>query len=74
MSIVEELAVDQLKTAHDVYVTTAQILSQRIQFFAEEFESITAIVNFHKDMAKKLRVKIEEMEPKKDEDGEKPKE
>ena len=67
--LLETLTVDQLKKTHDFYITVAQILSQRIQFYAEEFTAVTELINFNKDMAKKLAEIIESLEAKKEENG-----
>lgn len=68
----KEVSLDQLKKIHDLYVITVQILTQKCQFFAEEFQSVTELIEFHKSMAKANREKIEELEPPKKEakDGE----
>jgi hypothetical protein len=63
-------SIDQLKKFHDFYVTSAQILSQRIQFYVEEFDTVKELVEFHKNMALKIREDIEKLEPKKEENGE----
>lgn len=70
MSEISEI--DQLKKAHDLYVTTVQILTQRVQFYAEEFDAVKQLVEFHKALAKDLNEKIKALEPKEEPvDGEK---
>lgn len=64
MSEISEI--DQLKKAHDLYVTTVQILTQRVQFYAEEFEGVKRLIEFHTAVAKDLKEKIEALEPKED--------
>ena len=56
--------INELKKAHDYYITVAMILSSRVQFYAEEFQGVTEIIEFNKKMAQDLKVKIEELEPK----------
>jgi hypothetical protein len=62
----QDMNLEQLKLAHDYYVTTLQILSQRCQFYAEEFEAVGNLVKFHKGMLEQLKQKIEALEPKKE--------
>jgi hypothetical protein len=63
------LSIEELKKSHDFYVITVQILSQRIQFFAEEFDAIKSLIQFHQAMIKALAKKIDALEPKEPKDG-----
>ena len=67
----ESTELERLKKAHDLYVTTFQILTHRVQFYAEEFDGVKELIDFHKRMAHDLRSKIEALEPKEETDGEK---
>lgn len=62
----QKTELEQLKLAHDYYVTALQILTQRTQFYAEEFEAVGNLVKFFQTMAKELKSKIEAIEPKKE--------
>lgn len=62
----EQSEIQKLKEAHDYYVTTVEILSQRIQFYAEEFDAVKNMIAFFKQMAMDLRLKIQSMEPTKE--------
>jgi hypothetical protein len=55
---------NELKKIHDLYATTHHILCTRIQFYAEEFEGVKALLDFYKKLTEDLKLKIEELEPK----------
>jgi len=52
-----------LKLAHDKHATIVHLLSTRVQFFFEEFQSIQEMVAFYGALRDQLRAKIEEIEP-----------
>lgn len=56
--------INDLKKAHDYYVTVVMILSSRVQFYSEEFQSVTELIEFNKKMAQDLKAKIEDLETK----------
>lgn len=64
VELVEAMSLVQLKKVHDFYVTQHQILSQRVQFYAEEFDGVKELIDFNRDMAIKLKAIIEAKEPK----------
>lgn len=58
--------INNLKSVHDIYCTTVQILEQRVKFFVEEFEAVDKMVKFYKLQIEELRKQIEQLEPKKE--------
>lgn len=62
----------QKKAAHDYIATAVQILTTRVQFYAEEFEGIHQTVSFLKNMLAQIRTDIEKIEPPKAKDPAKP--
>ena len=65
------IELNDLKKAHDLYATTHHILHTRIQFYAEEFDGVKALLDFYKKLTDDLKLKISELEP---ENKEEPKE
>lgn len=55
-----EPSIDQLKSVHDLYATTVQILTQRVQFYAEEFDGVNKLIQFYLEQMKELKAKIGE--------------
>lgn len=60
----EGLEVEKLKIAHDHCINAHQIITQRTQFYSEEFDAVKGCTEFLKEMASKLRAQIEALEPK----------
>jgi len=56
--------IDTLKKTHDYYITMAQILSQRVQFYAEEFDGVKELISFCKIIAETVKKSIDALEPK----------
>lgn len=56
--------IDKLKVAHDHCLNAHQIITQRTQFYTEEFDAVKGCADFLKEMATKLRGQIESLEPK----------
>lgn len=56
-----------LKIAHDNHATVCHILKTK-PFFHEEFEGIQGLIAFYSELARHLKVKIEEIEPPKKEE------
>jgi hypothetical protein len=59
--------IEKLKIAHDHCVNAHQIITQRTQFYSEEFDAVKGCAEFLKEMALKLRGQIEALVPKEDE-------
>lgn len=58
---------DNLKKVHDFYATTIQILTQRVQFYAEEFDAVKAMLEFYHLQLLEIKKQIAELEPKSEE-------
>ena len=61
------ISLEQMKRVHDHYVMTLQILTQKCQFFHEEFQAVNDLITFYRAMVKAQRENIEALEPKKEE-------
>ena len=58
----DQNSIEALKKAHDHYVNAHQIITQRTQFYAEEFEAVQGCTAFLKRMAISLKEQIEKLE------------
>jgi len=56
------MQIDELKKLHDYHATVCQILTQRVQFYVEEFEGVQNLVQFYSKMCAELKIKIEAAE------------
>lgn len=65
--MIEGIEIEKLKVAHDHCVNAHQIITQRTQFYSEEFDAVKGCAEFLKEMALKLRGQIEALEPKEEE-------
>jgi hypothetical protein len=65
--VAKTISLESMKRVHDYYVMTLQILTQKCQFFHEEFQGANDLVAFYKAMIKAQRENIEALEPKKEE-------
>lgn len=66
----EQSEIQKLKEAHDYCVTVVELLTNRFNFYHGEFEGVNNMVKFFKQMALDLRKKIEDLEPKGEQNGE----
>ncbi len=62
----------QKKAAHDYIATAIQVLTTRVQFYAEEFEGMHQTISFLKNMRQQIQDDIEKIEPPKPKDPSKP--
>ena len=53
----------QKKAAHDYIATAVQVLTTRVQFYAEEFEGIHQTVHFLRNFRDQIKKEIEVIEP-----------
>lgn len=56
------MQIDELKKLHDYHATVIQIITQRVQFYVEEFQGVSELVEFYKKMCIELKSKIEALE------------
>lgn len=62
----------QQKAAHDYIATAVQILTTRVQYYAEEFEGTHQTIQFLRNMLAQIKADIEKIEPPKPQDQSKP--
>lgn len=55
---------DTLKSSHDYFASAVQVLSTRVQFYAEEFQGVANTINFLAALRDKVKADIEKIEPK----------
>lgn len=56
-------ALAQKKAAHDYVATAVQVLTTRVQFYAEEFEGIHQSIQFLRNFRDQIKREIEVIEP-----------
>lgn len=61
----QEELLRQKKAAHDYVATAVQVLTTRVQFYAEEFEGIHQTVQFLRNFRDQIKKEIEVIEPPK---------
>lgn len=54
---------DSLKSSYDYFASAVQVLSTRVQFYAEEFQGVANTINFLSTLRDQVKTKIEEIEP-----------
>ena len=60
---------DALKRAHDHYATAIQILTQRVQYYHEEFQAVQNMVAFFEHLKEQTLQAVYKIEPPKKEDS-----
>jgi hypothetical protein len=58
---------ESLKKAHYYFATAVQILSQRVSFYAEEFQEAQNTIHFLTVLRDDAKKKVDEIEPPKEE-------
>jgi len=66
-TVSQEEILKQKKSAHDYIATAVQVLTTRVQFYAEEFEGMHMTIQFLRNMRDQIRKDIELIEPPKEE-------
>lgn len=64
----EDNQLEQLKKAHTYFASAVQILTQRVQFYAEEFQTVSNTVAFLSHLRDDAWSKVQELEPAKSEE------
>lgn len=60
----EKTQLETMKSSHDYFSTAVQILTTRVQFYAEEFQGVSNTINFLSTLRDTLKADIEKIEPK----------
>lgn len=58
---------DGLKKAHDYFATAVSLLTTRVQFYHEEFQGASNVVQFLSTLRDDAKAKVEQLEPKQEE-------
>lgn len=59
---IESPSKDTLIKSYNHFATSNQILTQRVQFYFEEFDGVKLLVEFNKMMADNLKAQIDKIE------------
>lgn len=59
----QEDILKQKKIAHDYVATAVQVLTTRVQFYAEEFDGVSQSIQFLRNLRDSIRKEIELIEP-----------
>lgn len=59
----KEKELSALKNAHDHYANSIQILTQRVQYYPEEFQTVSNTVEFLSTLKNQVKSEIEKYTP-----------